>query len=346
MLEVAHTIKHLAQPLALDCGVTLATDIYYNTYGTRATDDSNVVLVLHALTGSADVHDWWSGLVGEGKLLDPAKHFIICPNAIGSCYGSTGPESVDSRTGALYAGTFPEISIRDIARANLALLDELGIAKVALGIGGSMGGMVLLEMAALAPDRFTAIVPIAVAGDHSPWRIAFSATIRKTIVAFDPSLQDRNKLQDGMRVARQFAMTSYRCASEFNTRFARSKSSQVSVESYLEHQGDKIVKRFSPYSYIALTRAMELYDLSANRGTLADVAKRLTARALFIGVSSDILFEDGEIRAFAKLCPDAEYRTLFADHGHDSFLVDTEELVDLIRSFALTALPSSEEVML
>lgn len=341
MLKPTHYSIELATHLELECGSPLRTAIAFNTYGSRAEDNSNVVLVLHALTGSADAHEWWPGLIGAGKLLDPSKHFIIVPNAIGSCYGSTGPESIYPERGEPYHGNFPEITIRDIARANLALLGELGIDRVALGIGGSMGGMVLLEMAALEPSLFKSILPIAVCEVHSPWRVAFSATIRKTIAAFDPSLQDRSKLMLGLSLARQFAMTSYRCAVEFDSRFT-----PQDVGGYLEHHGEKITQRFSPYSYITLTRAMESYDLTHGRGEFTELAKRLVTPALFVGISSDILFQDGEIRAFAKQLPQAEYRTLYADHGHDSFLVDTDALSELIEPFVLAALPSVEEVVL
>ena len=341
MLNVERKSQHLSEPIELSCGERLDCTIAYNTYGERSADDSTTVLVLHALTGSADAHEWWSGLIGEGKLLDPSKHFIIAPNAIGSCYGSTGPESIDPTTGKAYLGRFPEITIRDIAKANVQLLTDLGITQVVLGIGGSMGGMVLLEMAALAPSLFRSIIPIAVCERHSPWRVAFSSTIRRTITAFDESLQDRAKLQQGLRIARQFAMTSYRCATEFDGRFKTGE-----IESYLEHHGDKIVERFSPYSYITLTRAMELYDLSSGRGSIAEVASTMLAKALFVGISSDILFVDSEIRSFAKQLPNAEYRTLFADHGHDSFLVDTEELTSILEPFVLQALPRYEEVTL
>lgn len=347
MLNATHGVRQIPSAFALECGETIPIEIAYTTYGTLRDDGSNVVLVLHALTGNSDAGTWWNGLIGSGQLIDPARHYIVVPNALGSCYGSTGPDSIDPRAALPYLGSFPEITIRDIARANLALLDELGLRSVALGIGGSMGGMVLLEMAALAPERFAAIIPIAVAADHSPWRIAFSSTIRKTIAAFDETLTDRAKLATGLKLARQFAMTSYRCATEFNTRFSRDpKAQNKDVLSYLEHQGGRIVERFSPYSYLTLTRAMELYDIAKDRGDTASAARSITARALFVGISSDILFEEDEIRRFAKLLPRGEYRTLFADHGHDSFLVDVEELAEVIGPFVENAVPVHEEVIL
>ncbi|HZK75528.1 MAG TPA: homoserine O-acetyltransferase, partial [Candidatus Kapabacteria bacterium] len=279
--------------------------------------------------------EWWSGLVGEGRVLDPSKYFIIAPNLVGSCYGTTGPESIDPAAGKPYLSTFPTITTRDMALANLALLDRLGIGEVHLAIGGSLGGMVVLEMAALAPERFHAIVPIAVSGSHSAWRVAFSSFIRKAIVASDPTFQNRAKLAEGMKLARQAAMISYRSRAEFEERFGRSKAASgiFEVESYLEHQGEKLAARFSPFSYLTLTRAMELYDLSDGRGELREVAASTECKALFVGISSDILYGADEIKRFASLFPNGSYRTLHAIHGHDSFLVDTEALAMIIAPF-------------
>ena len=324
-------------PFILESGATLPeVEIAYDTYGALNSDRSNVVVILHALTGWPAAHEWWSGLVGEGRVIDPEKYFVICPNFLGSCCGSTGPESIDPSTGYPYHANFPTISTRDIAKANLQLLDQLGIEEVALAIGGSMGGMVLLEMAALDPNRFRAIIPIAVSGEHSAWRIAFSSTIRKAITAHDPSLADADKLRTGLHIARQFATISYRCSQEFDTRFAREQSDNTfEVENYLHHQGDKIVERFSPYSYLTLTKAMELYDLKNpllfKEG--AGGGSTINCPALFIGITSDILYEPDEIVRFAATFPQGQYHTLHADHGHDSFLVDADKLAELIEPF-------------
>jgi homoserine O-acetyltransferase len=330
-----HTLRLSEAPFPLQCGATLPNvEIAFNTYGELAPDASNAVIVLHALTGWPAVDEWWSGIIGEEKPLDPSEYFIICPNLLGSCNGSTGPESLDPKSGQPYRASFPQVTIRDIARANLCLLDNLGIREVQLAIGGSMGGMVVLEMAALAPNRFKAIVPIAVTGSHSAWRIAFSSAIRKTIIAHDPTLRDKAKLTEGMKLARQIAMTSYRCSTEFDMRFGRDRAGQkFEVENYLEHQGEKIAARFSPYSYLTLTRAMELYDLGEGRGSIKDVAKSIDVPALFVGISSDILYLPEEIEQFATLLPKGEYATLDADHGHDSFLVDAEALASIIKPF-------------
>ncbi len=222
-----------------------------------------------------------------------------------------------------------------------------------------MGGMVLLEMAAQQPERFRAIVPIAVSDAHSAWRIAFSSVIRKTIIAHDPSLSDSQKLVEGMKLARQIATTTYRCSDEFDSRFGREQiGTKFEVENYLEHQGEKIADHFSPYSYLTLTRAMELYVLcqcgisfsfcQAERSNMAEAkayatppcpvhSRLIQCPALFIGISSDILYSSREIESFAALFPQGEYRTLVAGHGHDSFLVDAEALAKLVQPFFLSA---------
>lgn len=335
MIHDSTTHNLQSVPFTLESGAQLPEITFaYRTYGTPNEDRSNAVLVLHALTGWPAAHEWWEEILGSNKLLDPSKHYIISPNLLGSCYGTTGPESIDPRRATPYYASFPTVTIRDIARSVWCLLDEIGIDDIPLAIGGSMGGMVLLEMAALQPDRFRAIIPIAVSGLHSAWRIAFSSTIRKAVIAHDPSLSDRKKLQDGLRLARQFAMTSYRSAEEFDLRFGRERvRTKFEVENYLEHQGEKIVERFSPYSYLTLTRAMELYDLAEGPGTMEDVAATITCPAHFVGISSDVLYAPSEIEQFAALFPNAQYSTLHALHGHDSFLVDGDELATILRPF-------------
>jgi homoserine O-acetyltransferase len=332
MLNTQTNTTKLDAPFKLESGVSLPeVEVSYNSYGELNRDRSNAVIVLHALTGWPAAHEWWSGLIGEGRLLDPAKYFIIVPNLLGSCYGTTGPESIDPIKGKPYLASFPTITGRDIARVNLALLDALGIGEVSLAIGGSLGGMVVLEMAALAPDRFRAIAPMAVSDLHSAWRIAHSSFIRKTIIAFDPSLQNRAKLADGLRLARQAAMISYRSSAEFDSRFGREKLGPTfEVENYLEHQGEKITERFSPYSYLTLTRAMESYDLSEKRISIEHVAASIQSEAFFVGISSDLLYDPKEIEKVASLFPNGHYRTLQAVHGHDSFLVDAIQLGKLL----------------
>ena len=304
----------------LDCGILLhEANFSFTTYGTY---DRNAVLIFHALTGNSNAADWWSGLIGEGKAIDPEKSFIISVNFLGSCYGSTGPESIDPLSGKPYHSIFPIITIADIARQHLVILDSLGIGKVSIGIGGSMGGMVLLELALLAPNLFEKIIPIAVAASHSAWRLAFSTTIRKIIEAFG-----EQGFEKGLFLARHIAMTSYRSSTEFNNRFGRDMiGDSFEVEHYLEHQGKKIAERFSPYSYLTLTRAMELYDIT-------DRIREITCKAHFIGIDSDILYKEDEICEVVSNIPNATYSTLVAPFGHDSFLVAQDKLANLILPF-------------
>jgi homoserine O-acetyltransferase len=316
---------------SLDCGKVLQTaEFSYTTYGSNKSD---TVLIFHALTGNCDATDWWSGIIGEGKILDPKKHFIICANFLGSCYGSTGPESIHPETGIPYHENFPIITTGDIARQHLAILESLGIDKISLGIGGSMGGMILLELATLKPNLFEKIIPISVGASHSAWRLAFSSVIRKTITAFG-----KDGYNKGMHLARQIAMTSYRSSTEFDGRFGRdTNGNNFEIENYLEYQGEKIVARFSPYCYITLTRAMELYDIN-------DKIQNIESEALFIGATSDILYKEEEIKEIASRIPGAKYRSLDAPFGHDSFLVAQNKLAKLIRPFSITEVKQKQDI--
>ncbi|MDP4234942.1 MAG: homoserine O-acetyltransferase [Bacteroidota bacterium] len=319
--------KVVVENYLLDCGEVLSkAEFAYHTYGNLNADRSNAVLVFHALTGNSDAADWWDGIIGKGKPIDPKKHFIICSNFLGSCYGSTGPESINAETGTPYHARFPAITIGDIARQHLCILDTLGVANVAIGIGGSMGGLVLLELATLAPGLFNKIIAISIGSSHSAWRIAFSSVIRKTIEEFGETAGEIG-FKQGLHLARQIAMTTYRSSAEFDGRFARDRSEHIfEIERYLEHQGEKIVARFSPHSYITLTKAMELYDISDSVGGIA-------SNALFIGATSDILYSEEEIKETASKISKATYQSLDAPFGHDSFLVAQEKLADLIRPF-------------
>ena len=318
--------------LELESGAVL-TDarIAYQIFGKPNADRSNVVFVGHALTGNTNVTEWWRGLICEGKLIDTNKYCVISANSLGSCYGSTGHDA---------QGNFPTITIRDIARANNLLLRHLGFDQLLLGIGGSMGGMIVLEMALEQPDLYANLIPVAVTASHSPWRIAYSSIIRKTIEAF--AHEGEGGLTKGLRLARQIGMVSYRSSIEFESRFGReslsddpehyfSSDNLFEVESYLEHQGDKIVARFDPRSYLTLTRAMELYDLT--RGRVASALRDLPARVLTVAISTDVLYPVAECREFAEQFTYGEFAVLDSHFGHDAFLVDDTKLAALITPF-------------
>jgi len=314
----------LEKPLALEGGDVLENvTIAYETYGELNADRSNAVFVAHALTGNASANEWWKTLIGEGKALDPNEYFIICANCIGSCYGSTGPTANSA---------FPQITIRDIANSTFAFLDVIGIETLSLAIGGSFGGMIVFEMALIVAERVKRIAPLSCGAEHTPWRIAFSSVIRKII---EEGIRNGNT-QRAFALARQVAMSSYRSSSEFDNRFARRKSSneRFEVESYLEHQGEKIVGRFSPYSYITLTKAMELYSLFEGRnGTKKEILQRVQQPTLLVGASTDILYPEEEIRSLTDHIPQAEFHSLDTIWGHDSFLIEEEQINTIVKQF-------------
>lgn len=314
----------LDKPLALESGDVLENvTIAYETYGELNADRSNAIFVAHALTGSASANDWWKTLIGEGKALDPNEYFIICANCIGSCYGSTGPSDGLS---------FPQITIRDIANGTFALLDAIGVDSLSLAIGGSFGGMIVFEMALIAPDRVKRIAPLSCGAEHTPWRIAFSSAIRKII---EEGIRSGNT-ERVFSLARQVAMSSYRSSGEFDERFGRRNNSDglFEVESYLEHQGEKIVGRFSPYSYITLTKAMELYSVFEGRsGTREEILQRIQQPTLLLGAATDILYPESELRSLAEELSNAEYHSLDAVWGHDSFLIEEEQINKIVKHF-------------
>lgn len=311
-------------PLSLECGDVLENiTIAYETYGQLNASRSNAVFVAHALTGSASANEWWKTLIGEGKALDPNEYFIISANCIGSCYGSTGPSS---------NGTFPQITIRDIANGTFALLDAVGIDSLSLAIGGSFGGMIVFEMALIAPKRVKRIAPLSCGVEHTPWRIAFSSVIRKII---EEGIQNGNT-ERAFALARQVATSSYRSGTEFDERFARKKNADqlFEVESYLEHQGEKIVSRFSPYSYITLTKAMELYSVFEGRsGTRQEILHQIQQPTLLLGATTDILYPEFELRSLSQELPSAEYHSINAVWGHDSFLIEEEHINKIVKQF-------------
>ncbi len=317
----------------LDSGQTIRdVEIAYTTAGILDDRCSNVVLVFHALTGNTNATEWWSGIIGSGKAIDTDQYFVICCNSLGSCYGSTGPESINHETEKPYGKDFPKITIRDIARSQFEVLKQLKIDQIQICIGGSMGAMVLLELALLKKNLFKSLISIACGASHTAWRIAFSSIIRKTIEQL--GLSNPN----GIKLARQIGMTSYRSSVEFEERFSRNKrGDKFEVEHYLEHQGEKIAERFSPMSYLRLTEAMETYDLKNNRGSdLSDVLSILQSEVLCIGIDSDILYPEQELKEFASSFPHAEYKTLSAICGHDSFLIAQEKLALLLTPFIST----------
>jgi homoserine O-acetyltransferase len=331
-------LLRLPGPFPLESGTALPqVSVAYRTWGRLDRRHSNAVLVCHALTGSADLDSWWPDLLGPGRSLDPARDFVVCSNVLGSCYGTTGPAS--PRDGSQWGAEFPSVSIRDMVRLQAALLDALGVPRVRLVVGGSLGGMQALEWAVTHPDRIEAAAVIASSGRHSAWCIAWSEAQRQAIFA-DPRWRDgrypaSSPPEAGLAAARMMAMVSYRSRQSFEARHGRARQSPdvFAIEGYLRHQGRKLVERFDARSYVLLTRAMDGHDVARGRGAYADVLGRVRAPVLVVGIGSDVLYPLVEQEELAALLPNGELVRLESPHGHDGFLADAAALDALVRAF-------------
>jgi len=325
------------QPFPLACGKTLpAIDIAYCTYGQMNEQKDNIVWICHALTANADAMDWWSGLVGTGKMFDPAKYFIICANTLGSCYGATCPSSIDSNTGTPYHKDFPLVTIKDIVNSHDILRQHLAIDHINILIGGSMGGQQVLEWAVAAPQLFSHIIPIATNAKHSPWAIAFNETQRMAMEADATLFTDLpNAGHKGLEAARAIAMLSYRhyLTYEASQQDKTAKLDNFRAASYQKYQGLKLRKRFLPLAYYALSKAMDSQDVGRNRGGLKKALRRIKAKTLVISVETDILFPPSEQEFIAQHIKGAEYKKVTSNFGHDGFLIEYEQLEQLISDF-------------
>jgi len=309
--------------------------IAYRTWGRPR---RTATLVCHALTGSADADDWWSDLFGPGRALDPDQDYVICANVLGGCYGTTGPTSRASGAFEPYGASFPEVTIRDIVHSQSLLLDHLGVESLDLVIGGSMGGMQVLEWAALYPDRVAAIAPIATGPTQSAWTIALSEAQRQAIKADTAFSDGRYPLGagpvDGLTAARSIAMISYRSPQNFGDRFGRDRGDDTfAVQSYLRYQGQKLVDRFDANTYLTLIGAMDSHDLGRGRGSVAEALQSIEQPALVVSVSSDGLYPATEVAALAEELPNADFYEIDAPHGHDAFLIRVDELNDRLVEF-------------
>lgn len=349
--HIAKETQYLTIPGSFETesgGVLQGVVVAYQTWGRRENAGNSTILICHALTGSADVDSWWPGIIGRGKAFDPDDDFVVCTNILGSCYGTTGPVSVNPETGDRYRADFPRISVRDMVELQRRVLDELGIDRLALVTGPSLGGMQALEWAMSYPDRVDAFVPIGVGGRHSPWCIGVSEAQRMAIAA-DPNWQDgyyddEQPPRNGLAAARMMAICSYRSWQSFEDRFARDhcEDGRFEAQSYLQHQGRKINERFDANTYVALTHAMHTHDIARDRGSYPQVLEQLLQPALLVSVSSDALYPPQEQELLARTLPNARYRVLSSEHGHDGFLIETDALGQLISDFRQALAPNTD----
>lgn len=355
------------EPLNLDCGGSLASySLAYQTYGELNADKSNAVLVCHALTGDqhvANVHPvtgkagWWETMVGPGKPIDTRRFFVICVNHVGGCMGSTGPTSVNPETGRAYGLDFPVITVPDMVRAEAHLLDRLDIEQLFCVVGGSMGGMQVLEWAASYGDRVFSAIPIATAARHSSQNIAFHEVGRQAVMA-DPDwragryLDEGTQPSKGLAVARMAAHITYLSDDALHRKFGRNLQDRdhisfgfdadFQVESYLRHQGFTFVDRFDANSYLYMTRAMDYFDLAADRGgDLAQAFKGTQTRFCCVSFTSDWLFPTEETRkvvqALNAVAANVSFVEIETDKGHDAFLLEEPELFDAVSGFLSAA---------
>jgi homoserine O-acetyltransferase len=325
------------EAFALECGQSLPElDIAYCTYGQLNEKGDNVIWVCHALTANADALDWWDGLIGPGKIFDPAKYFIVCANVLGSCYGATCPSSINPETGNAYHKDFPLITIRDIVKSHIILRKHLNINQINVALGGSMGGQQVLEWAIMEPSIFKNIIPIATNARHSPWGIAFNEAQRMALDA-DPTLytQQADSGYKGLEAARAIAMLSYR---HYIT-YGKSQLDDISkiddfrASSYQKYQGLKLRKRFEPLAYYALSKSMDTQDVGRGRGGLKAALGSIQAKALVIGIKTDILFPLEEQKAIAENIKGAKFKKIDSEFGHDGFLIEYPQLEKVISKF-------------
>jgi homoserine O-acetyltransferase len=347
----------LDEPLLLECGRSLAgVTLHYAVYGRLNAARDNAVLVCHALSGSALVGSWWPEVFAPGAVLSLEHDFVICINMLGSCYGSTGPGSVNPETGEIYASTFPLVSVRDNVRAQAHLLDSLGIHRLRLVLGGSLGGMQALEWSVLFPDRVQRGLIIAVA-PLTAMGLALNHLQRQAI-QHDPEWAGGDYLpqrppRKGLSLARQIAMLSYKSAPLFDERFARNPNrsgedpwsvngqdggligGRFDIAGYLDHQGEVFLERFDANAYLAILRTMDTWDPLHGNSSPHEVFSRIQAQLSFVGISSDWLFPAESVRAFAAAIRaagvSADYRQMTSAHGHDAFLAEQAELVRLLQ---------------
>lgn len=326
------------QTFKLESGASLpGFQLQYSTLGKLNKEKNNVIWVCHALTGNSDFTEWWSGLFGKGLLYDPEKHFVICANMLGSCYGSTGPLSVNPLTGKPFFHDFPLLTNRDIVNSFDLLRQHLGIKNIHTLIGGSMGGQHALEWSIMHPERVNYLVQIASNARHSAWGIAFNEAQRMAIEN-DASWQTNTPEagMNGMRAARAVALLSYRNYHTYEKTQSEDTDGKLEhfrASSYQRYQGDKLYHRFNAYTYWTLSRAMDSHNVGRGRGGVLSALQSVKARSLFVGVRSDVLFPLHEQEFLARHISNASLAVIDSDYGHDGFLIEVNILAKCIEGF-------------
>lgn len=329
---------HSPIPFLLESGKYLEEiDIAYHTFGKLNENKDNVVWVCHALTANSDIADWWPHTVEKDCFLDPEKWFVVCANIIGSCYGSTGPLSVNPSTGEPYYTDFPKLTIRDMVNALILLADHLGIDKIDTLVGSSVGGFQAIEWAVMEPERFKRLILIATSPKASPWSIAIDETQRMAILS-DSTYGQKNPEagKKGLAAARAIGLLTYRGPWGYNITQQDPVTDKVPDThracTYQQYQGEKLCRRFNAYSYMSILDAFDTHDAGRGRGGVAKALSEIKAKTIVIGITTDIIFTPDEMRELAKMIPEADYFEIESEFGHDGFLVEHTKLNEILNN--------------
>jgi homoserine O-acetyltransferase/O-succinyltransferase len=332
-----HTFNY-NQKFELEAGESLpGFQLKYTTLGRLNAERNNVIWVCHALTGSADFTDWWGGLFTADGPFDASKHFIICANILGGCYGSTGPLSLDPHRGKPYYHDFPVITVRDVVKAFDLLRQELRIDRIHTLLGGSLGGQQVLEWAILQPEVFQHIIPISCNAWHSPWGVAFNEAQRMAIEA-DPTWKENDPRAgiEGLKAARAIGMLSYRQYQTYQETQREKNNNTIDdfrASTYQQYQGDKLTRRFNTFTYWILSKVMDSHNVGRKRVSIESALSSIKAKTLVIGIDSDILFPAHEQKFLADNIPGAQLEIISSLYGHDGFLVEFEHLKKIIKHY-------------
>lgn len=332
-------VLHIAAPFTLESGAVLPSlDIAYHTYGALNKEGDNVVWVCHALTANSHVADWWKGLISENRVIDPARHFIVCANILGSCYGSSGPLSIDPETGTPYYRRFPQVTIRDMVQAHILLRRHLGIERIHLLVGGSMGGYQALEWALAEPSLIDRLFLLCTGAAESAWGIAIHTAQRLAIEA-DSTWEEPSPMagQKGLKAARAIGMLTYRNYQTFVRTQSdpdKDKTDGYRASSYINYQGNKLTNRFNVQSYWLLTKAMDSHHIARNRQTdTPALLAQIHQPALLMGITSDILCPPEEQLFLVQHMPHATYHEIDSSYGHDGFLIEFEQISRILEQW-------------
>jgi len=339
-------IAHLA-PFLTEKGQWLQdTRIAYRTWGVLNAEASNAIVIFHALSGSADADDWFGPLFGADSIADPAKHFIVCCNVPGSCYGSSSASDTDEN-GQILGNRFPFITIQDMVNLQRQVFDLLGIQEIELAIGGSLGGMQTLELC-LLDERVCRAVVMAAGARHSAWAISWNHLQRQAIQNdakwLSGNYLPENPPTQGLSLARQIAMLSYRSFADYQLKFGRKLQDETTIpeslfpyysaESYLTYQGKKMVQRFDARAYWSLTHALDSHDICRNReGTTTDILAKITIPILVVAIDSDVLYPPEEQQEIVNSLPKGELYVINSPHGHDAFLINFDQILEAYNNF-------------